>query len=114
MRLTEKRSECHAWSSAPIYEYSAVFLGVKPTLPGYRKFVVRPQIEMADNARGSVPTPYGEIEVSLQKIDGALKFRVRKPIETEGLFEICGRTAVIPSGAEEFETEMMLDETLDG
>ena len=102
------RSECHAWSSAPIYEYSAVFLGVKPTLPGYRKFVVRPQIEMADNVRGSVPTPYGEIEVSLQKIDGALKFRVRKPIETEGLFEICGRTAVIPSGSGEFEAEFNL------
>ncbi len=58
------RSECHAWSSAPIYEFSAVGLGVKPTANGFKKVTVNPDFSLGDNVEGSVPTPKGEIKIS--------------------------------------------------
>lgn len=62
----QPRSECHGWSSAPVYEFSAMVLGVYPILDGYQTVRIRPHI--ADLglswAKGTVPTPYGTISVS--------------------------------------------------
>lgn len=38
----EARSDCHAWSASPLYEFLACVLGVQPGLPGYRSLVLRP------------------------------------------------------------------------
>lgn len=59
------RSECHAWSSAPTYELSAITLGVMPTLSGYSALRIKPDAKTLglDWARGTVPTPYGCVEV---------------------------------------------------
>ena len=75
------RSHCHGWSSAPGYFLPRLILGVKPTKPGFREFVVEPEECGLQWARGSVPTPYGPIEVSWKKHKGKLELSVRKPPE---------------------------------
>lgn len=59
------RSECHAWSSAPSYEMSAVVLGVLPTSDGYASLRIKPEIKSLGLtcAKGSVPTPAGNASV---------------------------------------------------
>ena len=59
------RSECHAWSSAPSYEMSAVVLGVLPTSDGYASLRIKPEIKSLGLtwAKGSVPTPAGNVSV---------------------------------------------------
>ena len=75
------RSECHAWSSAPAYEFSAMALGVVPTSHGYKTLRVKPMIGDfdADWARGSVPTPFGNVEVSWEKKDGSFTVNLSLP-----------------------------------
>ncbi len=65
----DPRSECHGWSSAPIYEFSEMLLGVYPTADGYRSVRIRPYIHGfgLSFAKGSVPTPHGEIRISWEK-----------------------------------------------
>jgi hypothetical protein len=63
------RSYCHGWSSGPTYILSAYVLGVKPTQPGFKKVLVTPNPCGLTWAKGKVPTPNGEIEVSW-KIEG--------------------------------------------
>ena len=57
------RSECHGWSSAPLYENSAMVLGVKPAQLGCREIEIRPDVQGYTWARGTVPTPLGYVAV---------------------------------------------------
>jgi hypothetical protein len=61
------RSECHAWSSAPVYEYSAMTLGVKPVANGFAEVEISPILTDADKIIGAVPSPNGVINVSWEK-----------------------------------------------
>lgn len=60
------RSHCHGWSAAPAGLFPAKILGVTPTAPGYRTVDIRPALGDLAWAEGEVPTPHGNIRVSLQ------------------------------------------------
>ncbi len=74
------RSVAHAWSASPaIYMISEV-LGVKPVKPGFAEFTVEPCESALKHAKGSVPTPYGEIYVEWhRRADGSLQIEVKAP-----------------------------------
>ena len=63
------RSECHGWSSAPAYEFSAMVLGAYPEEDGYRTLRVRPHLFAlnTETAKGSVPTPFGTVNIALSR-----------------------------------------------
>lgn len=73
------RSECHGWSSAPIYEMSAMRLGVKPSANGFAAVEIKPVTEGLDWAKGTVPTPYGVISVEWRKTANRLVIDVHTP-----------------------------------
>ena len=77
----DPRSECHGWSSAPIYEFSAMVLGVAPTAPGYDAVCIKPHPHAYDLswASGTIPTPHGVISVAWEKHDGTFSMRVTLP-----------------------------------
>ncbi len=75
------RSECHAWSSAPMYEFSALLLGVYPIENGYSRVRIKPLTSMFDcnKASGTVPTPMGLISVEWRKEAGQFILNVTLP-----------------------------------
>jgi hypothetical protein len=75
------RSECHAWSSAPTYELSAMALGIYPTSDGYKTVRIKPAVKDFDTdwARGSVNTPYGNLLVDWSVTDGVFTLEVDLP-----------------------------------
>ena len=91
----DPRSECHGWSSAPIYEFSSMVLGVYPTDNGYRSVRVKPCINAYDLswAKGTVPTPYGAVTVSWEKKDAELLLEVTLPDGADMTCEV-----VLPDG----------------
>jgi len=60
------RSHCHGWSAGPACLLPAYILGITPTSPGYRTVDLRPALGDLTGAEGVVPTPHGDIRVSLQ------------------------------------------------
>ncbi len=56
-------SLCHAWSSIDVYFDHAEVLGIKPLAPGFTRFAIAPYFGHFKEAKGSVATPYGPIEV---------------------------------------------------
>jgi len=60
----DTRSDCHAWSSVPIYEFSTKILGLEPIDIGFKKVKISPQFGNLDYASGTIPTKYGDISVS--------------------------------------------------
>ena len=89
------RSECHGWSSAPTYEFSAMVLGVYPTSDGYESVRIKPVVDCYDLtwAKGTVPTPRGIIAVSWEKKDDVLTLNVALPEGTRMDCEV-----VLPDG----------------
>lgn len=63
-------SASHAWGGAPLVLAAEGILGVRPIAPGYRRFAVEPELCGLDRASGTVPTPHGDIVVSLERRAG--------------------------------------------
>lgn len=79
------RSECHAWGSAILYEFPAVYLGVKPAAPGFEKITVTPTAGHLSSASGDVLTPKGIVHVEWVKdsFNGKMKVKYRLSEEEE-------------------------------
>jgi hypothetical protein len=60
-------SMCHGWSAGPAYLLSAYVLGVRPTAPGFASHTDEPRLGNLAWAEGVVPTPRGDLRVSLHK-----------------------------------------------
>lgn len=72
------RSECHGWSSAPMYEISAMVMGVYPVEDGFAKVRVAPVLPPKDfYAKGRVPVPRGYIDVEAARKGGKISVSVK-------------------------------------
>ena len=59
------KSLCHAWGAGPIYLFGRYYLGVYPTSPHYATYRVEPHLCGLSAFSGKVPTPGGEVWVSV-------------------------------------------------
>ncbi|MCM8816293.1 MAG: glycoside hydrolase family 78 protein [Candidatus Omnitrophica bacterium] len=84
-------SLCHGWSAAPAMILPAYVLGVKPVEPGFKKFLIGPILFDLEWAKGTVPTPSGQIFVSWKKEKRFFEISVEIPENLTGIL-------VVPEG----------------
>lgn len=58
-------SFCHAWSAHPIVHFSEILLGIRQLAPGWKKIAFDPLLIPGLDISGVVPTPRGDILVSV-------------------------------------------------
>ena len=102
------KSLCHAWGASPIYLFGKYFLGVTPTAPGYQTYLVEPDLGGLKWMKGEVPTPAGNIVVSVTEKQifvqtvggtGTLRFKsAKKPS--------CATSAIKNTGPGRYEMEL--------
>ena len=81
-----RHSLCHGWASGVTPWLSENVLGVKILEPGCKKIKVEPHLGDLEWAKGTYPTPYGEIIVShVKQADGSIETTVDAPEEIEVL-----------------------------
>ena len=87
------KSLCHAWGASPIYLLGKYYLGVRPTMPGYKDFEIRPSLGDLEWMEGDVPTPHGMIHVEMNR-------HQVKVLATEGsgMLFIAGQQIPVKSG----------------
>lgn len=61
------RSDCHAWSSSPNYDFLATICGIMPDAPGFKKVVIKPALGELKEVEGRMPHPNGFIQVKLMQ-----------------------------------------------
>jgi hypothetical protein len=61
------RSDCHAWSASPNYDFLATLCGILPDAPGFKEVLIRPELGKLKEVNGSMPIPSGMVEVSLSR-----------------------------------------------
>lgn len=74
-----RHSLCHGWSSGPVPFLAERVLGVRIAEPGCRKMRLEPDLGDLDWARGTYPTPFGVLSVSVTRENGALAVEYTAP-----------------------------------
>ncbi len=78
------RSDCHAWSSHPIFHGLATILGVRPAALGFPAVRIVPQLGPLTHARGRVATPHGPIFADLHRHGDGLEGHITLPANLTG------------------------------
>jgi hypothetical protein len=83
------RSECHAWSALPLYEFTRTMAGVRQESG---KIVIRPRMFDLPDFSGTVVTPLGTVRCAYRTDEnGTHQYDVSLPEGARGLF-------ITPSG----------------
>ena len=61
------RSDCHAWSASPEYDFLATICGIMPASPGFKTVTIEPALGELTQIKGTMPVPDGEITVMLTR-----------------------------------------------
>jgi hypothetical protein len=78
------RSDCHAWSAAPNYQFLSTVLGINPGSPGFGTVRIEPVFRGLQFAEGKMPHPLGEISVRLEWLPAGIKATVKLPAGLDG------------------------------
>ncbi len=77
------RSLCHGISTYPLPWITEHILGVKILEPGCKKLSVEPNLLNLAYIKGTFPTPYGPVEISVTKAEGEPLVEITAPAEVE-------------------------------
>ena len=95
------RSDCHAWSASPDYDFLATICGIMPSSAGFATVTIKPALGELTTINGSMPHPLGNIVVSLQrKGANGIEGQVTLPSALTGNFIWKGKTIVLKSGVQ--------------
>lgn len=98
------RSDCHAWSASPNYEFLATVAGIMPSSPHYASVQIAPALGYLEEVSGSTPHPQGMIEVALErKGKEGIQGRVSLPQGVNGTFVWNGKTINLKGGEQEVD-----------
>lgn len=96
------RSDCHAWSASPLYEFLSTVCGINPAEPGFRSVRIEPFLGSLNFAEGQMPHPSGEIAVRFEKTPtGGLKGFISLPMNLTGTLIWKGKTMALKGGKQE-------------
>lgn len=96
------RSDAHAWSSSPNYQFLATTCGIRPGSPGFESVLIEPALGRLDWVRGVVPHPHGEVTIELHRqADGALHGSIDLPAGVSGELHAGGEVRILSGGRNE-------------
>lgn len=97
--VNEPRSECHAWSTGPAFEFLSTVCGVESSAPGFEQIKIAPNLGDLSEINGKIAHPNGMIKVELAKDrNGKLQGTVEIPEKTSGKFLYDGNVIKLQAG----------------
>lgn len=98
------RSECHAWSASPNYEFLATVAGIEPASPGFGSIRISPDLGDLKELQASVPHPWGDVSVNYKfNEEDQLDVEIILPDGLNGQFEWNGQVRVLENGYQVFQ-----------
>jgi alpha-L-rhamnosidase len=97
------RSDCHAWSASPNYDFLATICGIMPDDAGFKRVLIQPALGELNEVTGQMPHPSGMIHVSLKRTGGRIQGQVILPPNVSGVFKWKDKTVKLVGGAQKIE-----------
>ena len=76
-----QRSECHAWSAIPLYDFIAVVLGIRPEKPGYEEIRIKPSSPELGDMQATIATVKGPVWIRRMVQEQEEGFLIRLEVE---------------------------------
>lgn len=73
------RSDSHAWSAHPNYDFLTIVAGIRPASPGFRTVTIEPNLGALKHVRATMAHPDGEIKVEYAATKGGAEATVSLP-----------------------------------
>jgi len=98
------RSDCHAWSASPNYDYFATICGIIPTQPGFTAVKIEPALGELTHVKANMPHPSGTIAVEFTKTNNnGVEASIELPTKVGGVFIWNGKTFILHAGAQKIK-----------
>jgi alpha-L-rhamnosidase len=78
------RSDSHAWSAHPNYDFLTVVAGIRPKTAGFRTVVIEPHLGPLNSVQAALPTPNGLVEVKYTRVSNGIEAQVLVPAGVSG------------------------------
>jgi hypothetical protein len=87
------RSDCHAWSASPNYDFLATVAGIRPASPGFKTVRIEPALGELKFIKGQMPHPSGTIAFDLKRNgENGISGEITLPKSLTGTFSWNGQT----------------------
>ena len=98
------RSECHPWSTAPVYYFFNILCGIESVGFGYENVEIKPVLAEIKTIDAVYPTPRGPIQMDL-KVDNnnRLSGTVEIPATMHAVFEWSGKKIELHQGVNDIK-----------
>jgi hypothetical protein len=111
----DTRSDSHAWSAHPIYDFLTLVAGIEPASPGFATVRVAPHMGPLPSLTATYPHPQGEIKVDYHytgprdshvRGGSTLHADITLPGTLNGTFQFDGRSWPLHPGPNQIEAPM--------
>ena len=104
-KLDPTRSDCHAWSASPVYEFLATVAGIEPASPGFSTIRIEPHFGHLKTVTATVPHPRGQVSVTLERAGDGVAGEVSLPESVSGEFWWNGKRLELRGGMQRVRVE---------
>ncbi len=95
------RSECHAWSASPNFDFLHTVAGIYPEKPSFSFVVIEPNLGYLNELNVEMPHPNGMIKVFYKKNGEKLEANITLPSKINGEFRWRGKSIDLIGGSQE-------------
>ena len=92
------RSDAHAWSAHPNFDFLTIIAGIRPKTPGFSSVTIEPHLGHLSNVVSAVPTPRGTIDASFRSSPTGVDAEIALPRNMTGDFVWKGKAIVLHAG----------------
>ena len=97
------RSDSHAWSAHPNFDFLTIVAGIRPKMPGFSSVSIQPHLGTLRRMVSVVPTPRGPIEVRYSTNGSGMSAEANLPPGMSGELVWKGKTLAVHSGRQQLQ-----------
>jgi len=87
------RSDSHAWSAHPNYDFLTIVAGIRPADPEFKIIVIEPHLGNLHQVSAAMSHPNGLIETEYKLVGSKMNVKISLPSGSSGNFVWQGRTS---------------------
>jgi len=92
------RSDSHAWSAHPNYDFLTIVAGIRPKAPGFSTVQIAPHLGILNHVAAALPSPRGTITVKYSSTGTGVTADINLPPDMTGDLVWRGRTLNLQPG----------------
>jgi hypothetical protein len=92
------RSDSHAWSAHPNFDFLRIVAGIRPDSAGFGKVVIEPHLGELREVKAGMPIPQGMVEVEYARGAAGIEAIVKLPDGVSGELVWTGRAIALKAG----------------